>query len=101
MHQTLVSSVNNIIHGLKVNYTTSRPIIFVGSVTTDGQYVSEQYSDSYSIWQNVVVQRIIIISLNSYQTIINLETNQIHLKSGTICQYSNTNCIDIEGKYTY
>ena len=26
---------------------------------------------------------------------INLETNQIHLNSGTICKYSDTNCIDM------
>jgi len=103
MHQTgtLVINVNNIIHGLKVNYTTSRPIIFAGSVTTDGQCSGAQYSDPYGTWQNVVVQGIITISLNSYQATINLETNQIHLKSGTTCQYSEANCIDIEGKYTF
>jgi len=101
MHQTgtLVINVNNIIHGLKINYT-SRLIMFAESVTTDGQCFGAQYSDPYDTWQNVV-QRIITISLNSYQTIINLETNQIHLKSGTICQYSDTNCEDIEEKYIY
>jgi len=71
MHQTgtLVINVSNIIHGLKVNYTTSRPIIFAGSVTSDGQCFGAQYSDPYGTWQNVVVQGIITISLNSYQAI--------------------------------
>ena len=27
--------------------------------------------------------------------------NKIHLKLGTICQYSDGNCIDIEGRYTF
>ncbi|XP_071573424.1 uncharacterized protein [Temnothorax nylanderi] len=103
MHKTgtLIINVNNVINGLKVNHTTSRPITFAGSATTDGQCFGTQYSDPYGTWQNVVVQGIITISLNSHQAITNIETNQIHLKTGTTCQYSDGNCIDIEGKYTF
>ncbi|XP_071653561.1 uncharacterized protein [Temnothorax longispinosus] len=103
MHKTgtLIINVNNVINGLKVNHTTSRPITFAGSVTTDGQCFGTQYSDPYGTWQNVVVQGIITISLNSHQAVTNIETNQIHLKTGTTCQYSDGNCIDIEGKYTF
>jgi len=72
MHQnkTFFVDVKNIIHGLKVNYTTSRPIIFAGSLTIDGQCSGAQYSDPYGTWQNVVVQGIITISLYNYHHLI-------------------------------
>jgi len=31
----------------------------------------------------------------------NIETNQIHLKTGTACRYSDGNCINIKGRYTF
>lgn len=42
MHQTNAFTINasNMIYGLKVNYTTSRPITFAGSVTSDAAQVS-------------------------------------------------------------
>jgi hypothetical protein len=103
MHNTgtLVINVSNILYGLKVNQTTSRPVTFAGSATTDGQCSGAQYSDAYGTWQNVVVQGIVTVSLNSHQAVINMETNQIHIKTGTTCQYSDGNCVDIEGRYTY
>jgi len=103
MHKTgtLIINVNNVINGLKVNQTISRPIIFAGSVTTDGKCSGTQYSDPYGSWQDVVVQGIITVTLTSHRAMTNIETNQIHLKTGTTCRYSDGNCIDIEGRYTF
>ncbi|EFN77719.1 hypothetical protein EAI_03510, partial [Harpegnathos saltator] len=66
-----------------------------------GQCFGAQYSDIINIQQNVIVQGTIIITLQSYNAPINLETNQIHLNSGTKCQYSDKRCSDIEGKSNF
>ena len=42
----------------------------------------------YGTWDNV--QGTTIIIQTSYQTTIHLETNQVHLRSGTICPYTDT-----------
>ena len=75
MHNTgtLVINVNHIINGLRVNQTTSRPITFAGSVNSNGLCYGTQYSDPYGTWQNVVVQGIITITLNSYQASVNID----------------------------
>ncbi|KYM76825.1 hypothetical protein ALC53_12714 [Atta colombica] len=39
--------------------------------------------------------------LTSYQTATNLETNQIRLKSGTICPYIDITCMNIDGEKPY
>jgi len=76
MHKikTLIINVNNVINELRVNQT-SRPIIFTGSVTTDGKCSGTQYSDSYGSWQNVVVQGIITVILTSYRAMTNNKSN--------------------------
>jgi len=43
------------------------------------------------------VQGIITVTLTSHRAMTNIEINQIHLKTGTACWYSDGNCIDIEG----
>lgn len=103
MHRTgrYVISVNNFVSGLKVNQTTVRPTTFAGSVTSDGKCSGAQYSDPYGTWQNVIVQGTVRMSLSSHQAITNTETNQLHLKSGSVCKYSDGNCVDIEGRDTY
>lgn len=77
MHLTGMFSigVNNIIYSLKKNQTTTRPVTFAGSASSDGQCSGAQYSDPYGTWNNVIVQGTITITLNSYRTTINLETN--------------------------
>ncbi|KYQ58859.1 hypothetical protein ALC60_02139 [Trachymyrmex zeteki] len=85
MHLTGIFSIDINKHGLKVNQTTMRPTTFAGFANLDGQCLGAQYSDPYGAWDNVIVQGTTTITLTSYQTSINLETNQIRLKSGTIC----------------
>lgn len=103
MHLNGVFSIgaNNFIHGIKVNRTATQSVTFAGSASSDGQCSGAQYSDPYGTWNNVIVQGTITFTLTSYQTTMNLETNQIRLKSGTTCPYSDTSCIDIDGKHTF
>jgi len=86
MHKTgtLIINVNNVINGLRVNQTISQPIIFAGSVTTDGVCSGTQYLNPYDSWQNVVVQGIITVTLISHRAMTNIETNQIHLKTRSL-----------------
>lgn len=58
MHLTGIYSIDssNSIHDLRINQTTIRPVIFTGSVRSDGQCSGAQYSDLYGTWDNVVVQ---------------------------------------------
>ncbi|KYN09194.1 hypothetical protein ALC57_18687 [Trachymyrmex cornetzi] len=92
---------HNYIYGLKVNQTTTRPTTFAGSANSDGRCSGAQYSDLYGAWDNVIVQGTTTITLTSYQTSINLETNQIRLKSGTICPCTDATCMDIDGGHTF
>ena len=103
MHLTGVFSINtnNFIYGLKINQTTTRPTTFAGSMSSDGRCSGAQYSDPYGTWDNVIVQGTTTITLTSYQTTINLETNQVRLRSGTICLYTDTTCMDIDGGHTF
>ena len=103
MHLTGVFSINtnNFIYGLKINQTTTRPTTFAGSMSSDGRCSGAQYSDPYGTWDNVIVQGTTTITLISYQTTINLETNQVRLRSGTICPYTDITCKDIDGGHTF
>ncbi|KYN13162.1 hypothetical protein ALC57_14657 [Trachymyrmex cornetzi] len=103
MHLTGIFSfdIHNYIYGLKVNQTTTRPTTFAGSANSDGRCSGAQNSDLYGAWDNVIVQGTTTITLTSYQTSINLETNQIRLKSGTICPYTDATCMDIDGGHTF
>lgn len=62
---TLVINIDNVINRLKINRTSTRPITFAGSVTTDGKCSGAQYSDPYGTWQNIVAQGKITINLAS------------------------------------
>ncbi|XP_070518973.1 uncharacterized protein [Cardiocondyla obscurior] len=94
-------STYNHVYGLKVNQTVMRPITLAGTASTDGHCSGSYYSDPYGSWDNVVVQAIITITLITHQATINLEANQIRLRSGTVCTYTDNNCIDIDGGYTF
>jgi len=102
MHLTGIFSIdtNKYIYGLRVNHNV-KPTTFAGSANLDRRCSGAQYSDPYGTWNNVIVQGTTIITLISYQTAINLEINQIRLKSGTICLYTDTICMDIDGRHTF
>lgn len=102
MHSTGILTIGShtVIAGLKVNQTTSRSITLAGSIKNDGSCKGAQYSDPYGTWDDVVVQGIVTITLQTYFVPINLNTERIHLRSGVMCMLNNP-CIDIEGGHTF
>ena len=103
VHKTgiLKVSESHIIHGIKVNQTVTHSIMLAGYLNGEGKCDGAGYSDPFGTWENVVVQGTIKITLTEQQARINLNTNTIHLRSGTACSLSEGSCIDQEGGYTF
>ena len=57
------------------------------------------YSNPYGIWQGVVVQAIVKITLKSYSATVRLSDNKIILQSGQ--QWQSGHCFDNEDGHTY
>ncbi|XP_043270285.1 uncharacterized protein [Venturia canescens] len=90
-----------IITGIQPNRTTRTSITFAGSVKNDGTCYGASYADPYGSWNNVVVQGTVKISLRNYMAQVSLESNQIYLRSGTVCALLETNCQDADGGNTF
>ena len=75
--------------------------MFAGYINSEGKCNGVGYSDLFDTWENVVVQGTIKISLSEQTAEIKLNSNTIHLRSGTICSISDGYCIDQEGGYTF
>ena len=86
---------------IKINQTTSRPVLYAGYLNSDGKCNGAAYSDAYGSWESVVVQGTIKITVQEQIAPIKLDNNQIILRSGTKCTLSDETCIDIEGGYTF
>ena len=59
------------------------------------------YSDRFGTWNSVNVEAIIKITLASYIAKVDLENDQILLRTGIGCKYSETNCFDVENGFSY
>ncbi|XP_076479609.1 uncharacterized protein LOC117165189 [Bombus vancouverensis nearcticus] len=103
MHQDSTFSLGpqNLIVGLKDNATETRSLVLAGKLTDDGSCQGTQYVDPYGSWEKVVVQVTVRISLKSAVVPVRIEANKILLKSGTVCTFSEGNCLDAEDGYTY
>ena len=103
VHKTGILKVSDahIVHGIIVNQTVTHSIILTEYLNGEGKCDGAGYSDPFETWKNVVVQSIIKITLTEQEARINLQSNAIHLRSGTVCSLSEGNCIDQEGGYTF
>jgi ribosomal protein S9 len=103
MHRdgTFTVDIGKVISGLKVNQTTTRSVAIAGITTPSGNYAGAYYSDQYGTWRNVVVQGIVTVILTTYRASVNVETNQVELKSGIICRYTDATCLDSDGGYAF
>lgn len=90
-----------IITGLRVNQTSTSSLTLAGNIKDNGECRGTSYSDPYGTWDNVVVQSSVRISLRSYSAQISLNSNKIHLRSGTICALLESSCEDSDGGYTF
>lgn len=87
--------------GITPNQTITRPVLIAGTVNNDGKCEGSSYSDPYGTWDSVVVQGSVKISLQEYTAQVNVDTNKIHLRSGTNCDLSEGRCVDIDGGDTF
>ena len=71
--------------------------MFSGYVNSEGKFNGLGYSDPFGTWENVVVQGIVKITLSKQIARIKLNSNTIHLQSGTICSLLEGSCMDQEG----
>ena len=103
VHKTgiLKFTESHIIRGIKINQTVSHSIMFAGYINSEGKFNEVGYSDPFGTSENVVVQGTIKISLSEQIAEIKLNSNTIHLRSGTICSLLDGSCIDQEGGYTF
>lgn len=84
-----------VIRGLKVNETSSHPVVFAGSVS-DAWCSGGSLTDTFGSWDNVVAQGILTVHLESYTAPVNMVKKQIILKSGRRCDYGSLECKDMD-----
>jgi hypothetical protein len=93
-HRTVIS-------GLKVNQTSTHSITLAGTLDTNGRCTAETYADPTGTWTNAVVQGTLKYTLMEYQAKVNLDANEVKLRSGTSCSLTEGHCLDYEGGHTY
>lgn len=89
------------ITGIKTNGTTRRPVSIAGTITANSECEGVYYSDPYGNWEKVYVVGDVKITLRDYTADVDVETNKVHLRSGTKCELNEGRCIDIDGGNTY
>ena len=92
---------NHVISGIKINNTTTHPMLYAGYLGNDGRCNGAAYSDPYGDWESVVVQGTLKITIQEQNARVNLNTDLIYLRSGTPCTLSDATCIDVEGGHTF
>ncbi|XP_076238647.1 uncharacterized protein LOC143181874 [Calliopsis andreniformis] len=89
------------ITGIRTNSTDSRSLTLAGTLSLDGSCTGSQFSDPYGTWDSVVVQANVQITLQSYQAMVKLASDQIILRSGTHCIASDGYCQDPDNGDTF
>ncbi|XP_057335847.1 uncharacterized protein LOC130674515 isoform X2 [Microplitis mediator] len=84
-----------------LNSTTTQPITLAGNVDLKGNCEAGKFADHYGSWTNVVVHGRISITIQDYLAPVNLQKNEVLLRSGVKCAYSTGSCMDTEGGNTY
>ncbi|XP_031777280.1 uncharacterized protein LOC116415870 [Nasonia vitripennis] len=85
---------DEMITNLKINATTMHPMTFAGKIDHAGN--CEQagtYMDPYGVYDKVVISGYLKITLKEYEASVNLNTNEIVLRSGTRCTLTQDQCI--------
>ena len=102
IHDTGIFKYDNThtIADLKINTTKSIGIDLAGHVQ-DKSCTGASYSDSFGSWDNVFVQGLIKVTLLEEYAKVNLKNDKIQLNSGTVCKFSDKNCIDIQAGYSF
>ena len=72
---------NHIIGGIKVNSTTTHPMVYAGYVNSDGKCNGSAYSDPYGDWEWVVVLGTLKITLQEQKAKVDLNMNYSILRA--------------------
>ena len=74
---------------------------FQGKWKTATTCTGASYADHFGSWNNVFVQGTISIQLFNEIAQVNLDQDKIILSTGTICKFSDKNCLDLERGHTF
>ncbi|XP_029668860.1 uncharacterized protein LOC115238865 [Formica exsecta] len=93
---TMGTGQQSIIQGLKRNSTNTRSITLAGSNSVDGRCSGTEYSDAFGIWEDVVVQAVVKVTLRDFEVSIERKSNEVILPSGVHCKASPGECLDTD-----
>lgn len=102
MHYTrsFAYDFQHILTDLKINATTVRSVSLAGNAI-DNKCNVGSYSDRFGTWNEVNVEGLIKVTLTSYVAKVDINGDQILLRSGIGCKYSETNCLDVKEGYSF
>ena len=86
---------------IQINKTMSIPVDFAGYISNDKKCKGANYVDKYGSYTNVIVQGLIEITISESMVTVDISNNMIHLITGTVCTYSNFECMDDEKAYSF
>lgn len=88
------------ITNLRANDTRTTGVDFAG-IAGDGKCSGASYADNFGTYSNALVQGTIKVTLMDFHADVNLDEDEVILRSGTICKYSKNKCLDLVGGYTF
>lgn len=102
MHSTrsFAYDSQHILSDLQINRTSVRSLSLAGNAIDNSCNVGS-YSDRFGTWNSVNVEGLITITLATYIAKIDLQNDNIMLRSGLVCKYSQTDCLDVENGYSF
>lgn len=103
LHQTGSIMVQGgiVFRDIKPGHTYTRPAVLTGSIDPSGNCKGGTYSDQFGSWSSVVVQAEFKITLLTYTAEVSTSVDEIRLKSGLVCKYSEEHCMDLENGETF
>ena len=90
------TNVSNII----INQTSVTQVLFAGKVGPEQQCYGSDFVDKFGKYTNSIVQGFIKVTISDSYAKVDLESNIIHLNSGTVCHYNNFEYLDSNMGYT-
>ncbi|XP_049826247.1 uncharacterized protein LOC126266387 [Aethina tumida] len=87
---------------LLLNGTTEVSVTLRGSLNLRGECHGESFTIQGTTYKDVVVSAAVSITLNDYSTTVDVDRNEVHLKTGTVCPFIDEYCFDdVEGEAAY
>lgn len=78
-------------HKIKANYTTYAEKFLA---TMNGKCIGATYTNGWNSWEDVIVQDVVELTIQDYETVVKLVDGKITFPCGIICNYKDSSCID-------